>query len=157
MYGDLFQAWRLTDRTAAANTEEVRQLVLRGVQAYLAALGAADPVATLRGGGWSDDASKLIGQDFAQTQAAARAQGSVPLPSSSRWTSHPSPVGTHGARAMATVIGSTGLRGPRGELVVQQRSAWQTEYWLSADLTGWRIISVQRRGQTELADGRPGS
>lgn len=157
-YGTIFQAWRLTDRTAAANTEEVRQVLLRGVQAYLAALGAADPVATLRGGGWSDDASKLIGQDFAQTQAAARAQGNLPYAELQTLDiTSLRPDGPHGARVLATVIGATGLRGPRGEVVVQQRSAWQTEYWLSADLTGWRIISVQRRGQSDLADGRPSS
>jgi hypothetical protein len=157
-YGTIFQLWRLTDRTAATNSEEVRQVLLRGVQAYLAALGAADPVATLRGGGWSDDASKLIGQDFAQTQATARAQGNQPYAELQTLDiTSLRPDGPHGARALATVIGATGLRGPRGEVLVQQRSAWQTEYWLSADLTGWRIISVQRLGQSDLADGQPSS
>jgi len=154
--GVLFVASRLSDGAAAVSVEAIRSAVLGGVRSYMGALSADDPKAELRRGGWTEEAAGLIGDEFARAQAAARTQGAWPFAELSALDfTAIRPEGPNVARVSATVVGSTGLREPDGHVLVRQRSAWQTEYYLTAGADGWRIDSVQRVGQVALADGQP--
>jgi hypothetical protein len=154
-YGLLFAAQRLPDGAATAQGEAIRSTVLRGVRTYMGALSAENPQVELSGGGWSDAAARLIGEEFAHTQAAAQAQGGWPYAELDALDiKSVRPEGPNTARVLATVVGTTSLRDADGRVMVRQRSAWQTEFFLSGESAGWRLDSVLRTGQVALVDGQ---